>query len=97
MLFEDKRENAMNEKIQELFDAGQRWLGNNQSLIRGYGFLVLGAFLVYLTIKVVLNMMLFVAGVALIYDASRQLQYFQVSNFIEGVFSYLGCSCKKMH
>ena len=88
-------EKNMNQKMDDLFKNGQEWVQNNQLLIRGYGFMAVGLFLVYLTFKIFLNVLLFTAGVVLIYDASKKLDLQKLSSYIEKVLTFFGCNCSK--
>ena len=83
----------MDNKMEDIVSTAQQWAQNNRGLIRGYGFLILGLILLWLTFKIILNMLLFGAGILLLQDACRQLQFTTISNFFDKIFSFLRCNC----
>ncbi|MBL4588217.1 hypothetical protein JKY79_02635 [Candidatus Babeliales bacterium] len=82
-----------NNKIESILSTAQQWAKNNQSLIRGYGFLIFGAFLLYLTFKIIINMLLFLAGLFLVYDGCKKLNFSMATTYFEKICSFIQCNC----
>ncbi|PCI74233.1 hypothetical protein COB28_01410 [Candidatus Dependentiae bacterium] len=82
-----------NNKMETMVSSAQQWAKNNQSLIRGYGFLIFGAFLLYLTFKIIINMLLFLAGLFFIYDGCKKLNFTMVTTYLEKICNFIQCSC----
>lgn len=85
----------MSQKIDDLFKIAQEWIQNNQLFVRGYVFMALGLLLVYLTMKIFLNVLVFTTGIILIYDAAKRLELKKISFVFESIFTLLGCNCSK--
>lgn len=71
------------EKLKEYSDATIKWGGKHWSLLKGLGALLFGVLLVYLSHKLIINLIVFSFGLLLIYFGMKELKLKKLTDFAD--------------
>lgn len=73
------------DKVKELTQMTVKWGNKHISLLKGLGALLFGTALVYLSHKLILNLIVFTAGLLLIYYGLHMLKLKKITDFIDRI------------
>ncbi|MCK4517629.1 hypothetical protein KAT92_02555 [Candidatus Babeliales bacterium] len=71
------------EKLKDLSRSAARWGGKNISIIKGLAALLFGISLIYLSHRIVINLVVFSCGLLLIYYGFGELKLQKITGFID--------------
>ena len=73
------------EKIKEYSQVVYRWSCENITLLKGIAALIFGISLIYLSHRIIINLIVFVCGALLIYYGLVQLRLRKITNIIDDI------------
>jgi len=75
------------ETVKEISKTTMKWGRKNISLIKGLSALLLGIALVYLSHRLILNLVVFSFGLVLIYFGLKELRLKKITDFIDNMIA----------